>query len=64
MTFLNPLLEEVRRMRECRDDFMYAARELRCQHRPVSWVRAQVRMARHASRLIVECLREVRGVHS
>lgn len=51
-------------MRQCRNDFLFAAREFRCQHRPVSWVLAQVRMARHANRLLVECLRESREVGS
>jgi hypothetical protein len=35
-------------MRECRRDFMYAAREFRSQRRPTGWIVAQVRMARHA----------------
>jgi hypothetical protein len=52
----------VRLMRECRHDFMHAARDLRSQRRPAGWIRAQVRMARHANRLLVECLREAREV--
>jgi hypothetical protein len=64
MTVLNALLEEASRMRKCRNDFMYAAREFRCQRRPGGWVRAQVRMARRANRLMLECLREAREVRS
>jgi hypothetical protein len=47
-------------MRECRQDFMAAAREFRQQGRPATWVRAQVRWARRANRHLVEMLQEQR----
>jgi hypothetical protein len=57
-------LEQARLMRECRDDFMSAAREFRCLDRPSSWIVPQVRMARRANRMLIECLREAREVRS
>jgi hypothetical protein len=61
---MSPALEQARLMRECRNDFMYAAREFRRQRRQSGWIAPQVRMARRAYRMLIECLREARQVRT
>ena len=64
MALNDELIRNTELMRQCRDDFMFAAREFRLQRRPAAWVVAQVRMARFASRLLVEDLRAARAATS